>query len=72
MTESFSESDLSGKLFQHAGELGIVEAVVHLRVARAELLHIPEATVRTQLARSRERLRKNLTEAEEDNGQTAF
>ena len=38
----------------------------------SELLHIPEATVRTQLARGRERLRKILTEAEEDHGQTAF
>lgn len=37
----------------------------------AELLRMPEATVRTHLARGRERLRKTLTEAVID-GQTAF
>lgn len=36
------------------------------------LLSIPEATVRTHLARGRERLRKTLTEAEDFDGQTAF
>ena len=37
-----------------------------------QLLSIPEATVRTQLARGREKLRKTLTEAEDHGGQTAF
>lgn len=38
----------------------------------AALLSVPEATVRTQLMRGRERLRKTLTEAEDAYGQTAF
>ena len=38
----------------------------------AELLSVPEATVRTRLARGRERLRNTLTEAEITDGQTAF
>ena len=38
----------------------------------AQLLSLPEATVRTHLARGRERLRKMLTEAETYDGQTAF
>ncbi len=37
-----------------------------------ELLGLPEATVRTHLARGREKLRKTLTEAENYDGQTAF
>ena len=37
-----------------------------------EILGLPETTVRTHLARGREKLRKILTEAEEPNGQTAF
>jgi len=37
-----------------------------------QLLSIPEATVRTHLARGRERLKKTLTEAELYDGQTAF
>ena len=38
----------------------------------AELTDAPEATVRTRLARGRERLKKVLTEAEDYDGQTAF
>lgn len=38
----------------------------------AGLEGIPEATVRTHLARGRERLRKTLTEADFCDGQTAF
>ena len=38
----------------------------------ASLLSVPEATVRTRLARGRERLKKILTEAEGEYGQTAF
>ena len=38
----------------------------------AQLLSIPEATVRTHLVRGRERLRKMLTEADIHDGQTAF
>ena len=38
----------------------------------AAILSVPEATVRTRLARGREKLRKSLTEAEIENGQTAF
>ena len=37
-----------------------------------QLLSVPDATVRTRLARGREKLRKILTEAEEYDGQTAF
>ena len=38
----------------------------------AALLSCPEATVRTRLARGRERLKTILTEAEDYDGQTAF
>ena len=38
----------------------------------AAILSVPEATVRTRLARGREKLRKLLTEAEIEDGQTAF
>ena len=38
----------------------------------AQLLSLPEATVRTHLVRGRERLRKMLTEADIHDGQTAF
>lgn len=38
----------------------------------ARLLHMPEATVRTHLARGREKLRNMLTEADYYDGQTAF
>ena len=38
----------------------------------ASMLSVPEATVRTRLARGREKLRITLTEAEGDYGQTAF
>ena len=38
----------------------------------AQLLSIPEATVRTHLARGREKLRTILTEADIHDGQTAF
>lgn len=38
----------------------------------AELLSLPEATVRTHLARARAKLRTILTEAEYYDGQTAF
>ena len=38
----------------------------------ASILSVPEATVRTRLARGREKLRILLTEAEIDDGQTAF
>ena len=38
----------------------------------ARLLSLPEATVRTHLARGREKLRKILTEADLNDGQTAF
>lgn len=38
----------------------------------AELLALPDATVRTRLRRGRERLKKMLTEADTYDGQTAF
>lgn len=38
----------------------------------AAILSVPEATVRTRLARGRERLKKTLTEADITDGQTAF
>jgi len=38
----------------------------------AELTGLPEATVRTHLARGREKLKKTLTEADYYDGQTAF
>lgn len=38
----------------------------------ANILSVPEATVRTRLMRGREKLRKTLTEADIEDGQTAF